>query len=79
MKLKPMVERAKAATDLDFNNEIRPTKEQLVSHNHQLLVHIVRILTTYSEPFESYAEHPELQHQPRCIIPASYKTEQYPI
>jgi hypothetical protein len=79
MKLKPIVERAKRAKDLEFNNDVRPTKEQLYSHNSQLLVHVIRVLTTFSEPFSSYAKLPEFQHTIRRKIPVGHKTVQYPL
>jgi len=42
MRLGPVLERARTATDLKFNADIRPTIEQSRCANFQLQVHIIR-------------------------------------
>ncbi|KAH9011587.1 hypothetical protein EDB84DRAFT_1590667 [Lactarius hengduanensis] len=79
MKLAPIQERFGKAKGLDFNRDIRPTDQQLRSFQFQLKVVIVRVLTTYSVKFQSYAKDPALQHVSRRPMPLGYKTEQFPI
>ncbi|KAH9018497.1 hypothetical protein EDB85DRAFT_1873683 [Lactarius pseudohatsudake] len=79
MKLAPIQERFGKAKGLDFNRDIRPTDQQLRSFQFQLKVVIVRVLTTYSVKFQSYAKDPALQHVSRRPMPPGYKTEQFPI
>lgn len=78
MKLAPILERLKSAPGLDFNRDIRPKQEQLVSFEGQLLIVIINVLTTYCDGFGSYANDPILQHKPRRPMPDGYITEQFP-
>ena len=78
MRLSPIVERAKRAGDLDFNLHIRPTFEQSAAFHGQLQVIVVRVLTSFSKPFHSYAQHQKLQHKPRRPLPLT-KTGQFPL
>ncbi|KAH9160733.1 hypothetical protein EDB89DRAFT_1885651 [Lactarius sanguifluus] len=79
MKLAPILERFGKTKGLDFNRDIRPTDQQLQSFQFQLKVVIIRVLTTYSVKFRSYAKDPALQHVSRRPMPPGYKTEQFPI
>ncbi|KAF8957733.1 hypothetical protein BDZ97DRAFT_1669447 [Flammula alnicola] len=79
MKLAPILERLKNAVGLEFNRDVRPTRAQLESFQFQLVIIIIRVLTTFSEHFESYALVPALQHKPRRPMPKGHITEQYPI
>lgn len=78
MRLRPIVERAKRAGDLNFALHIRPTIEQSISFRGQLQVIITRVLTTFSKPFHYLAEHPQLQHKARRPLPLK-KMEQFPL
>ncbi|KAH8993094.1 hypothetical protein EDB83DRAFT_2509997 [Lactarius deliciosus] len=79
MKLAPILERFGKAKGLDFNRDVRPTDQQLRSFQCQLKVVIIRVLTTYSIKFQSYAKDPALQHVSRRPMPPGYKTEQFPV
>jgi len=48
------------------------------STHAQFKVLVVRVLTTFSKPFHSYADSPQLQHAPRRVL-ALKKTETYPL
>ncbi|PPR02842.1 hypothetical protein CVT24_002320 [Panaeolus cyanescens] len=79
MKLAPILDRFRKADGLDFNRDVRPSTEQLTSFKTQLLIIIIRILTTYSPAFESYKSFPSLQHTPRRPMPHGHVTEFFPI
>ena len=64
MHLAPIMQHAKTAGDLQFALHICPTFEQAASFYSQQQVIIVHILTLFSKLFQSYAEHPKLQHKP---------------
>jgi len=63
---------------MDFDLHVKPTLEQLRSTRSQFKVLVVRVLTTFSKPFQSYADSPQLQHAPRRVLTLK-KTETYPL
>jgi hypothetical protein len=79
MKLAPILERRRKVKGLNFNRDIRPTRQRLEWFHRQLRVVIVRVLTRYCVKFKDYAEDPVLQHTPRRPMPPGYKTEQFPV
>jgi hypothetical protein len=78
MLLTPILERARTASGLDFDLHVRPTTDQFQSYIFQFQVIIVRVLTTFSKPFQSYADHPSLKHKARRPLPL-VKTTTYPL
>jgi hypothetical protein len=79
MQLAPILERARIASDLSFNADIRPSLDQQHCFHRQLLVHLVGILAEYAPGFSEYLALPELQHKIRRQMPADYVTKQYPL
>src|SRR6202034_200708 len=55
LQLGPILERARTATDLSFNADVRPSIEQQYSFNTQLRVHLVQILAKYAVNFSAHA------------------------
>jgi hypothetical protein len=79
MKLAPILERFRKVIGLEFNRDIRPRKDQLISFQSQLKIIIIRVLTKYCPEFASYSRDPALQHITRRPMPPGYITEQFPI
>ena len=81
MRLAPMLLRAKQATGLRFNHDVRPTFEQSKAFGDQLHVHVINILLDGDSAFYNYPHHsdPLLQHKPRHKLPAGIKTNQFPL
>ena len=79
MLLAPIMEWFKSTKGLDYNRDIRPTLEQLLSVHSQLKIVVVVALLKHCTEFKPYAERPDLQHTARRCIPKGYCTEQYPI
>jgi len=79
MKLAPILERFRRYKGLRFTHDIRPTRQQLTSFQHQLSIVVIHVLLKYLKLFEFLSTHPDLQHKPRCPIPKGYITEQYPV
>ncbi|KII92676.1 hypothetical protein PLICRDRAFT_102450 [Plicaturopsis crispa FD-325 SS-3] len=79
MLLAPMIERARKAPGLSFNADIRPTLEQSLAFNYQLLIHIIRILMQFTKGWEGYDHIIELQHMARRQLSPSEILEQFPV
>ena len=77
--LGPILERARRASDLTFNGDVRPDRKQQTMFNFQLQVHVVAILTKYCAAFDYCTNMPKLQHKPRRKMPAGCITEVYPL
>jgi hypothetical protein len=59
--------------------DIQPSLGQLRSIQHQLSVHVIKVLTRWVPGFLHHGTHPDLQHEQRQVIPEGYKTEQFPL
>ncbi|KAF7358963.1 hypothetical protein MSAN_01236700 [Mycena sanguinolenta] len=78
MLIAPIMKRFKVAPGLHFNRDIKPSPSQLVSFHDQLLIVVIRILTTHTTGFDYLANNPLVQHKERRVIPAGYITHQSP-
>jgi hypothetical protein len=79
LRLGPILERARRASDLTFNGDVRPDRKQQTMFNFQLQVHVVAIFTKYCAAFDYCTNMPKLQHKPRRKTPAGCITEVYPL
>ena len=79
MRLAPILERFRNVKGLDFNHDIRPTRQQRKFFQSQFKVVIVRILLKYCPEFQHYAKDPALQNIPRRPMPSGYVTKQFPL
>ena len=80
MRLGPILQRVANATDLAFNIDIRPSPLQLTSFLHQLQVHVVSVLLTYSKHFDDYVRPAAaLKHRERRKLPSGFPTKQSPL
>ena len=79
LRLGPILERARQASDLTFNADIRPNREQQKMFNLQLQVHVVSVLSKYCTAFEYCKKTPKLQHIPHHKMPAGRITKVYPL
>lgn len=79
MRLASMLSRAKQATGLTFNHDVRPTFKQIEAFGGQLHVHVIKILLDGEEAFHDYPHRSLLQYQPRRKLPTGIKTKQFPL
>ena len=79
MRLAPILERFRNAKGLDFNHDIRPTRQQRNFFHFQFKVAIVRVLLKYCPEFQQYVKDPALQNIPRRPMPSGYVTKQFPL
>ncbi|KAF9226424.1 hypothetical protein BS17DRAFT_878968 [Gyrodon lividus] len=80
MHLSPILAQAQQASDLTFNRDVQPSRDQMKSYHSQLRIHIINILLDFCKAFQGYKRPcgPILQH-PECRMPKGYQTKQYPI
>ncbi|KAJ7495739.1 hypothetical protein B0H11DRAFT_1662642, partial [Mycena galericulata] len=71
--------RAQNTSDLDFNHDLCPTRDQSSSSHHQFCSYVIRTLCRYEKSFQSRQDDPDLMSQPRRPLPAGYKAPQFPI
>jgi hypothetical protein len=75
MKLDPVMERLRVAPGLSFNRDIRPSREQRVSEQQQLLAVVIQPLLTHVQGFEDYRSLPDLKAPPRRRLPPKHITK----
>ncbi|KAF7337280.1 hypothetical protein MSAN_02280500 [Mycena sanguinolenta] len=78
MLIAPIMKRFANTKGLDFNLDIKPSRNYLLSFHDQLIITVIRCLTTHIEGFEYVTKHPLLQHTTRRAIPAGYKITVFP-
>ncbi|KAJ7434402.1 hypothetical protein FB451DRAFT_1467611 [Mycena latifolia] len=79
MLITPIMKRWQISIGLHFNRDIKPSLDQLTSFHDQILVVIMRSLTTHQKGFEYIVKDPLLQHKERRAIPVGYKSDHYPL
>ncbi|KAJ7251794.1 hypothetical protein B0H12DRAFT_1202684 [Mycena haematopus] len=78
MLIAPIMKRFANTKGLEFNLDVKPCRDYLLSFHDQLIITVVHCLTTHIKGFEDAAKHPLLQHTTRRAIPIGYKTTVFP-
>ncbi|KAE9393496.1 hypothetical protein BT96DRAFT_803411, partial [Gymnopus androsaceus JB14] len=78
MLLEPILQNLRRAIPLQLS-EVQPTRVQLSSYLHQMLVNIIHFLGRRHKMFAHLLLDPELQHKPRRQSPPNTKTRFIPL
>lgn len=78
LKLAPLLLRARTASGLDYNQDIRPTADQLRSSMHQFRCYILNVLCRDQNQSE-YSDHPAFKYKARRPLPPKHRTVQFPL
>ncbi|KAJ7626969.1 hypothetical protein FB45DRAFT_749875 [Roridomyces roridus] len=73
MLIAPMMQRFKLSKGLQFNRDIKPGHDDLLSFHDQLIVTVIQRMFTLVPAFEKLANHPDLQYIVRRAIPVGYR------
>ncbi|EPQ53879.1 hypothetical protein GLOTRDRAFT_44200, partial [Gloeophyllum trabeum ATCC 11539] len=82
MLLVPIMERYRNAKKLDYEEHVRPTKQQQQFVSQQLTVHLIECLYKFSGVFklpEGESFESKFPHPPRRRMPPDHKTNEFPL
>ncbi|KAJ8083510.1 hypothetical protein PM082_009384 [Marasmius tenuissimus] len=78
MLLEPMLAAFRDADRLTIS-QLRPSTDSLTSYQHQCVIRVIRVLSTYEVHFGYLASLPELQFLIRRMLPAGLKSKVCPL